>query len=93
MVGANKHGSRSLNEMFLSCCSHLAFWNSHFESEKGNVFTGLVLFQDYIPWLCLLVVLPGEHLLAALEILNGIVLRLWKTDKGSRNNLHMNFSL
>lgn len=30
---------------------------------------------------------------ASREILNGRVLRLWKTEKGSRNNLHMNFSL
>ena len=30
---------------------------------------------------------------ASREILDGRVLRLWKTEKGSRNNLHMNFSL
>lgn len=62
IVGANKHGSLSFNEMFLSWCPHLAFWNLHFGSENGDVFTGLVLFQDHIPLLCLLVALPGEHL-------------------------------
>ena len=30
---------------------------------------------------------------ASREILNGRVLRLWKTEKGSRNDLHMNFCL
>ena len=30
---------------------------------------------------------------ASREILKGRVLRWWKTEKGSRNNLHMNFSL
>ena len=30
---------------------------------------------------------------ASREILDGRVLGLWKTEKGSRNNLHMNFSL
>ena len=29
---------------------------------------------------------------ASREILNGRVLRLWKTEKGTRNNLHMNFA-